>query len=111
MPFIFHALALGLFASLIAPFAGFFASGFKRAFKIKVRTQLGEQYCTRTLRTRTVRVRCTYTLRLYCNYTSCVNPILISIWNARIAVTANSVPKVCGHLTKTDIRSRTLFAL
>ncbi|GAA0144261.1 transferase [Lithospermum erythrorhizon] len=30
-----HALALGLFASIIAPFGGFFASGFKRAFKIK----------------------------------------------------------------------------
>jgi phosphatidate cytidylyltransferase len=33
-----HALALGLFASIIAPFGGFFASGFKRAFKIKVYT-------------------------------------------------------------------------
>lgn len=30
-----HALAYGLFASIIAPFGGFFASGFKRAFKIK----------------------------------------------------------------------------
>ncbi|CAK9182235.1 unnamed protein product [Ilex paraguariensis] len=30
-----HALWLGLFASIIAPFGGFFASGFKRAFKIK----------------------------------------------------------------------------
>ncbi|KAE9458311.1 hypothetical protein C3L33_09804, partial [Rhododendron williamsianum] len=30
-----HALGLGLFASIIAPFGGFFASGFKRAFKIK----------------------------------------------------------------------------
>ncbi|KAF4363291.1 hypothetical protein CsatB_027198 [Cannabis sativa] len=30
-----HALAFGLFASIIAPFGGFFASGFKRAFKIK----------------------------------------------------------------------------
>ncbi len=30
-----HVLAMGLFASLIAPFGGFFASGFKRAFKIK----------------------------------------------------------------------------
>ncbi|XP_074568721.1 phosphatidate cytidylyltransferase 1-like [Curcuma longa] len=30
-----HALALGLFASIIAPFGGFFASGFKRAFKLK----------------------------------------------------------------------------
>jgi phosphatidate cytidylyltransferase len=30
-----HALAYGLFASSIAPFGGFFASGFKRAFKIK----------------------------------------------------------------------------
>eukprot|EP00250_Pteridium_aquilinum_P001120 c11328_g1_i1 orf=222-1478(+) len=31
----YHALAYGLFASIIAPFGGFFASGFKRAFKIK----------------------------------------------------------------------------
>ena len=36
MPVQWHALALGLFASIIAPFGGFFASGFKRAFKIKV---------------------------------------------------------------------------
>ncbi len=31
----FHAVALAVFASLVAPFGGFFASGFKRAFKIK----------------------------------------------------------------------------
>lgn len=30
-----HAVALSLFASVVAPFGGFFASGFKRAFKIK----------------------------------------------------------------------------
>eukprot|EP00211_Chloroparvula_japonica_P006379 CAMPEP_0119154860 /NCGR_PEP_ID=MMETSP1310-20130426/51377_1 /TAXON_ID=464262 /ORGANISM="Genus nov. species nov., Strain RCC2339" /LENGTH=412 /DNA_ID=CAMNT_0007147429 /DNA_START=27 /DNA_END=1262 /DNA_ORIENTATION=+ len=30
-----HAIVLALFASAIAPFAGFFASGFKRAMKIK----------------------------------------------------------------------------
>ncbi|XP_023003810.1 phosphatidate cytidylyltransferase 2-like [Cucurbita maxima] len=30
-----HALCLGLFSSIIAPFGGFFASGFKRAFKVK----------------------------------------------------------------------------
>jgi phosphatidate cytidylyltransferase len=36
MPVQWHALGLGLFASIIAPFGGFFASGFKRAFKIKV---------------------------------------------------------------------------
>ncbi|KAG6512955.1 hypothetical protein ZIOFF_031094 [Zingiber officinale] len=35
MPIQWHALALGLFASIIAPFGGFFASGLKRAFKIK----------------------------------------------------------------------------
>lgn len=34
-PFQFHIVMLGVFASLIAPFGGFFASGFKRAFKIK----------------------------------------------------------------------------
>nr|ANM86845.1 CDP-DAG synthase [Stygiella incarcerata] len=35
MPFQIHAMALGLFASIIAPFGGFFASGFKRAFDLK----------------------------------------------------------------------------
>ncbi|KAK3256305.1 hypothetical protein CYMTET_34552, partial [Cymbomonas tetramitiformis] len=30
-----HAVVLSAFASIIAPFGGFFASGFKRAFKIK----------------------------------------------------------------------------
>jgi phosphatidate cytidylyltransferase len=35
-PFLIHTVVLALFASLIAPFGGFFASGFKRAFKIKV---------------------------------------------------------------------------
>lgn len=34
-PFQFHSLALSLFASTIGPFGGFFASGFKRAFRIK----------------------------------------------------------------------------
>jgi phosphatidate cytidylyltransferase len=34
-PFQIHALALSIFASTIGPFGGFFASGFKRAFKIK----------------------------------------------------------------------------
>lgn len=33
--FQFHVFFLGIFASLIAPFGGFFASGFKRAFRIK----------------------------------------------------------------------------
>lgn len=36
LPVQWHALCIGLFASIIAPFGGFFASGFKRAFKIKV---------------------------------------------------------------------------
>lgn len=36
-PFQIHSIALSTFASLIGPFGGFFASGFKRAFKIKVR--------------------------------------------------------------------------
>jgi hypothetical protein len=30
-----HSVVLALFASVVAPFGGFFASGFKRAFKIK----------------------------------------------------------------------------
>jgi phosphatidate cytidylyltransferase len=30
-----HAIMMACFASLIAPFGGFFASGVKRAFKIK----------------------------------------------------------------------------
>ncbi|KAI1717730.1 cytidylyltransferase family domain-containing protein [Ditylenchus destructor] len=34
-PFLGHSIILALFASLIGPFGGFFASGFKRAFKIK----------------------------------------------------------------------------
>ena len=34
-PMQFHTLALATFASLIAPFGGFFASGLKRTFKIK----------------------------------------------------------------------------
>ena len=35
-PMQFHSIILSLFSSLIAPFGGFFASGFKRAFKVKV---------------------------------------------------------------------------
>ncbi|KAB2600857.1 phosphatidate cytidylyltransferase-like [Pyrus ussuriensis x Pyrus communis] len=35
LPVQWHSLCLGLFASIIAPFGGFFASGFKRAFKVK----------------------------------------------------------------------------
>lgn len=34
-PFVFHSLFLSVFSSIIAPFGGIFASGFKRAFKIK----------------------------------------------------------------------------
>ncbi|SGY69985.1 BQ5605_C004g03087 [Microbotryum silenes-dioicae] len=34
-PFQFHLVVLAIFASLVAPFGGFFASGFKRAFNIK----------------------------------------------------------------------------
>jgi phosphatidate cytidylyltransferase len=34
--FLMHSIILAMFASFIAPFGGFFASGFKRAFKIKV---------------------------------------------------------------------------
>ena len=36
-PFFIHAIFMSIFASVIGPFGGFFASGFKRAFKIKVR--------------------------------------------------------------------------
>lgn len=35
VPYEFHLLAMACFASLVAPFGGFFASGFKRAFDIK----------------------------------------------------------------------------
>lgn len=35
IPFQLHAMAIGLFASVIAPFGGFMASGAKRAFGIK----------------------------------------------------------------------------
>ncbi|XP_044267242.1 phosphatidate cytidylyltransferase, photoreceptor-specific-like [Tribolium madens] len=34
-PFTYHFIALALFASIVAPFGGFCASGFKRAFKLK----------------------------------------------------------------------------
>ena len=34
-PMQFHAIFLAMFASVIAPFGGFFASGFKRGFDIK----------------------------------------------------------------------------
>lgn len=34
-PFQLHSIVLATFASLVAPFGGFFASGFKRAFNIK----------------------------------------------------------------------------
>jgi phosphatidate cytidylyltransferase len=34
-PIVLHALAFACFAAVIAPFGGFFASGFKRAFKLK----------------------------------------------------------------------------
>ncbi|THH08384.1 hypothetical protein EW145_g2746 [Phellinidium pouzarii] len=34
-PYQFHLLVMSCFASLVAPFGGFFASGFKRAFDIK----------------------------------------------------------------------------
>lgn len=34
-PFQLHSLVMASFASLVAPFGGFFASGFKRAFNIK----------------------------------------------------------------------------
>ena len=39
-PFFIHAFFLSVFASVIGPFGGFFASGFKRAFKIKVRSKI-----------------------------------------------------------------------
>lgn len=35
LPIQIHAFVFALFASVIAPFSGFFASGFKRAYKIK----------------------------------------------------------------------------
>ena len=35
-PFVLHSVSMSIFASIIGPFGGFFASGFKRAFKIKV---------------------------------------------------------------------------
>jgi phosphatidate cytidylyltransferase len=34
-PFQLHLIVMATFASLVAPFGGFFASGFKRAFNIK----------------------------------------------------------------------------
>lgn len=40
-PFQIHSIALSSFASIVGPFGGFFASGFKRAFKIKVERKFG----------------------------------------------------------------------
>jgi phosphatidate cytidylyltransferase len=34
--FVLHATVIALFGSIVAPFAGFFASGLKRGLKIKV---------------------------------------------------------------------------
>lgn len=34
-PFVLHSLSLSIFSSVLGPFGGFFASGFKRAFKVK----------------------------------------------------------------------------
>ncbi|XP_055372829.1 phosphatidate cytidylyltransferase, photoreceptor-specific-like [Condylostylus longicornis] len=34
-PFIMHSIVLGIVSSIIGPFGGFLASGFKRAFKVK----------------------------------------------------------------------------
>jgi phosphatidate cytidylyltransferase len=34
-PMMYHAIYLSIFASIVAPFGGFFASGFKRAYAIK----------------------------------------------------------------------------
>lgn len=39
-PFLLHSLSMSVFSSVIGPFGGFFASGFKRAFKIKVNLEL-----------------------------------------------------------------------
>lgn len=39
-PFLLHSLSMSVFSSVIGPFGGFFASGFKRAFKIKVNIML-----------------------------------------------------------------------
>lgn len=39
-PAVLHSIPLAIFASIIAPFGGFFASGFKRAFRIKVCTKV-----------------------------------------------------------------------
>eukprot|EP00457_Paulinella_chromatophora_P016833 gb/GEZN01017727.1/.p1 GENE.gb/GEZN01017727.1/~~gb/GEZN01017727.1/.p1 ORF type:complete len:114 (-),score=8.55 gb/GEZN01017727.1/:233-574(-) len=35
LPIQLHSMVLGLFASLIGPFGGFFASGMKRAYEVK----------------------------------------------------------------------------
>lgn len=57
LPFMVHAVSFAVFASLIAPFGGFFASGFKRAFEIKVfhsvihRVWRGETWLTLSCRT------------------------------------------------------------
>jgi phosphatidate cytidylyltransferase len=39
-PAVFHCFILGIFAAFFAPFGGFFASGLKRALRIKVKKLL-----------------------------------------------------------------------
>jgi phosphatidate cytidylyltransferase len=44
-PFQWHALVMAAFASLVAPFGGFFASGFKRAFNVSAGAGLAVRVC------------------------------------------------------------------
>ena len=57
-PAALHSVVMGLFASTIAPFGGFLASGFKRAFKIKDFSSIlpGHGASTRSDKRRSVRV-------------------------------------------------------
>lgn len=49
-PFLLHSLSMSVFSSVIGPFGGFFASGFKRAFKIKVSNDCVQSFFNETLR-------------------------------------------------------------
>lgn len=76
----FHAMVLAAFASIIAPFGGFFASGFKRGFKIK---DFGDS----------IPGHGGMTDRMDCQVSECLHAVL---FNAAI-ITIPTVPSAVNH--------------